>query len=333
MDLREVASLLRISREKAKLAIEEGIKTSAGNVARLGAAVLSTGPDVSEDQLDAFIAALEEDEPGRHPPVSIRRELLIESRYRCAVCKGDGPLEFHHIVDWAVIKHHDARHMLVVCANCHAKITRHGEPDTTAQKEIKRLICRENVRPPSPAIPATSQQPEIASTWPTAKERVQSVANGLLRDALARSAEAGEQARLEVALVYLVGCYEAVRIHWVREYRLAERSDAPRLENYLPALFSPAAHAVFPDRPWLCQEPKLAEDKHGRFVPVQSPFSVSDRRAFSDLIEMVEPLKSKQTERTVSERELIRLHARLVDCVLQLERNEAPIMERFGERS
>lgn len=42
--------------------------------------------DIDEDSLDAFICKFDEEEPGRHPPVSVRRELLVEARNGCAIC-------------------------------------------------------------------------------------------------------------------------------------------------------------------------------------------------------------------------------------------------------
>lgn len=169
MDLREVASLLGLSREAARMAIDDGIRTPSGQLVQLRAATLPTGPDVTETDLDAFIRYFENDEPGRHPPVAIRRDLLIEAGYRCAVCRLDGPLEFHHIVEWAAIKHHDAQHMLTVCANCHAKITRHGQPDTIAQKQIKQRLRREHdsavqVNAQSAAMPAPAPQANATRT-------------------------------------------------------------------------------------------------------------------------------------------------------------------------
>ena len=160
MNLAEVASLLQLSRERARLAIDDGITTSAGVLVRLPAVMLETGPDVTESDLDAFIRTFEEHEPGRHPPVAVRRALLIEAGYKCAICRGDAPLEFHHIVEWAKIKHHDPQQMFAVCANCHAKISRYGQPDLVAQKEIKRRLHRDDSSrprastPPSP--PSTS---------------------------------------------------------------------------------------------------------------------------------------------------------------------------------
>lgn len=138
MNLKEVASLLGVSREIARTYIKEGLTTLSGDLIHLQGVELPDGPDVSEDDLNAFIRCLEKSEPGRHPPVSVRRELLIDAGYKCSICRERAPLEFHHIVDWAKLKHHDPQHMLAVCANCHAGITRHGQPDFTSQKEVKR---------------------------------------------------------------------------------------------------------------------------------------------------------------------------------------------------
>jgi hypothetical protein len=140
VNIKEVASLLGVSRELAKLAIEEGVQTPSGTRVRLRAVTLADGPDVSEQELDAYIALFEAEEPGRHPPTAVRRELLIESGYKCSVCRSDGPLDYHHILTWAAIQHHDAQHMLIVCANCHAKITRYGQIDSVAQKQIKQRL-------------------------------------------------------------------------------------------------------------------------------------------------------------------------------------------------
>ena len=56
----------------------------------------------------------------------------------------------------------------------------------------------------------------------------------------------------------ITGCFEALRIHVQRFYRRARGSDAPEVEDYLPAILSPAAAFVFPQYPKLCFEPKLA---------------------------------------------------------------------------
>lgn len=141
MNIQEVAGLLGCSREIVATIIEDGLQTPASKrLVRLAAAKLQSGYDVTNEDLDAYLAAFEVEEPGRHPPVAVRRKLLIESGYKCAVCIQDAPIEFHHMVEFSVVKHHDPQMMLAVCAGCHAKITRFGIPDATAQKEIKRRL-------------------------------------------------------------------------------------------------------------------------------------------------------------------------------------------------
>lgn len=159
MNLNEAASLLGVSRERALMAIDPGIETShTRKRVRLAAVSLSHGYDISQQALDEFIGAFENEEPGRHPPVAVRRSLLIESGYKCAVCRENAPLEFHHIIEWATIKHHDPEYMLAICANCHGKITRYGDPDVASQKTIKReLRERRQAGPPSPAVDDKSQ--------------------------------------------------------------------------------------------------------------------------------------------------------------------------------
>jgi hypothetical protein len=182
VDLAEAAGLLRTGRDAVRTYIEQGIELRDGVRRHLRAVRLAHGFDISADDLDAFIADLEADDPGRHPPVSVSRELLIEAGWRCAVCKTAAPLEFHHIVPWAKLRHHDPQHMLAVCGTCHSSITRHGEPDTASQREIKRRLRQipqapsaGGVQPPLPVVtPLTVAAPPAAipawvpPSWPAA---------------------------------------------------------------------------------------------------------------------------------------------------------------------
>ena len=112
--------------------------------------------DISEKDVDALLAAFENEAPGRYPPVSVRRELLVESGYQCSICKSDSPLQFHHIVDWAKLKHHDAKHMLAVCGSCHVKIGL-GQIDTKAQKQFKARLHSPIQRQPAGAPDGKAQ--------------------------------------------------------------------------------------------------------------------------------------------------------------------------------
>jgi len=52
-------------------------------------------------------------------PPSVKRQLLLETGYRCAVCGERFPLEYHHIVPFAPAQEHLPDEMIVLCANCH----------------------------------------------------------------------------------------------------------------------------------------------------------------------------------------------------------------------
>jgi type I restriction enzyme R subunit len=54
-------------------------------------------------------------------PADIKREVLIESAHRCAVCGTPVPLELAHIVPWHTSKEHKAQDLLCLCANCHGR--------------------------------------------------------------------------------------------------------------------------------------------------------------------------------------------------------------------
>src|SRR5258707_14267921 len=101
MNLKEVTYLLGWTREKVELAIVDGVKTAQGELVKLMASNQGADYDVKEEDVDSFLAAFEADEPGRFPPVAVRRELRIESGFQCAICKSDAPPRYHHIIDWA----------------------------------------------------------------------------------------------------------------------------------------------------------------------------------------------------------------------------------------
>jgi hypothetical protein len=140
MDLKETAGLLGWKRELVESAIEQGVETpSKKSLIKLAATKQGSDYDIREEDVDALLAAFEKEDPGRNPPVAVRRELLVESGYQCSICKSDSPLQFHHIVDWAKLKHHDPKHMLAVCGSCHNKIGL-GQIDTKAQKQFKARL-------------------------------------------------------------------------------------------------------------------------------------------------------------------------------------------------
>lgn len=156
MDLKGAAALLGMSPESVKEAIEIGVlPQGAVSPVLLAADCLAGGYDVSEDQLSAFVDELEVHEPGRHPPVAVRRALLIEAGFRCAACRDSGHLEYHHIIEFSELQHHDSGHMLPVCGTCHNKMTR-GGIDRVTQREIKQRLQEARsmeVRPQEDLLP------------------------------------------------------------------------------------------------------------------------------------------------------------------------------------
>lgn len=81
--------------------------------------------------------------PSRHIPKALKELLINESGGKCANpgCSNVRS-EIHHIEHWAVVKTHDAKHMIAVCPSCHdachngkLKIT---EEDLYIWKKIER---------------------------------------------------------------------------------------------------------------------------------------------------------------------------------------------------
>jgi hypothetical protein len=144
--LKEVTYLLGWTREKVELAIVDGVKTAKNQLVKLVATKQGSDYDIKEEDVDAFLNSFEADEPGRFPPVAVRRTLRIEAGFQCAICKSDAPPRYHHIIDWANLKHHDAAHMLAICGSCHDKIGI-GAIDTKSQVIIKQNLVRRSHQP------------------------------------------------------------------------------------------------------------------------------------------------------------------------------------------
>ena len=118
MDLNDAMGLLQMRRQEILDAINTGVKLpSSGTLVKLTATLLNTKGrekqyDITETALDEFIARFEAEQPGRHPPTSVRRTLLVETRHKCAICRLEAPrFEFHHIIEFSRLKHHDPQHM------------------------------------------------------------------------------------------------------------------------------------------------------------------------------------------------------------------------------
>ena len=169
MTLKEVTFLLGWNREQLKTAIISGIKTpKTKQLTKLQATPNGTDFDIKEEDVDSFLNFFESEEPGRNPPVAVRRKLLIEARFKCAICFSDAPPRFHHIVEWANLKHHDPAHMLAICGTCHDKIGS-GQIDTIAQKEIKKNLSQQSRHTHIADHPQTIQSSESNITPNTPK--------------------------------------------------------------------------------------------------------------------------------------------------------------------
>jgi hypothetical protein len=139
MNVKEAAVLLGWKKESVKDAIYKGVKAPVSEKSIKLRADSFDPIDISDKALDEFIKAFEDEQPGRYPPVAVRRELRIESGHKCAICNSDLPLQFHHILEWQDLKHHDPNHMLAICGGCHDKINT-GQIDRMEQKRYKQLL-------------------------------------------------------------------------------------------------------------------------------------------------------------------------------------------------
>ena len=140
MTIAEVAGLLGYSTERVETLIAKGVVLpKSGTIIRLTSIDQRGKADISDGQFDDFVAKFEAEEPGRWPPAAVRRELLVEAHHRCIICRDGPPLQFHHMLDWAIIKHHDPRHMLAVCGTCHTRCT-NGFIDYKSQVGYKERI-------------------------------------------------------------------------------------------------------------------------------------------------------------------------------------------------
>ena len=146
MDINEVINLVqqtfgnRLTRDDVRVAIEVGFELPVSKEKlRLEAHGSAGNYEVDDDQLDRFFARFEEEKPGRYIPTPVRRLLLIEAGYACGRCRNQGPIEFHHIVEFHRIGHHDALHMIALCPTCHT-MCGNGTIDRKAQEVFKSRL-------------------------------------------------------------------------------------------------------------------------------------------------------------------------------------------------
>jgi type I restriction enzyme, R subunit len=81
--------------------------------------------------------------------IDIQREILFESRHRCAVCCEATPLERAHVRPWSKSRDHSVENLIALCANCHerADTEKWGESYLKRYKE-QPCALRANAMPP-----------------------------------------------------------------------------------------------------------------------------------------------------------------------------------------
>jgi hypothetical protein len=72
-------------------------------------------------------------------PADLERSLMIESGYRCAVCKTTEPLQIDHIFEWSAVHEHKFENMIVLCANCHARKKNSSDPRHINRASLQRI--------------------------------------------------------------------------------------------------------------------------------------------------------------------------------------------------
>jgi hypothetical protein len=152
MNVNEAAQLLGFPRDQIVIAIKQGFSINSTTPIKLQALQIGKDFDIRDEDLDHFIDKIYENQPDRRIPTIVRRELLVESAHRCAICSETSSLEFHHIIEYSQIKHHDPKHMIVLCATCHGRCTV-GDIDRQSvyiyKKRIQKLIPIEDATFPA----------------------------------------------------------------------------------------------------------------------------------------------------------------------------------------
>ncbi len=69
------------------------------------------------------------------------RAVRVEAGHRCAIptCRATSGLQIHHIEEWAKVREHSFENLILLCANCHARITA-GEIDRRSVTAYKRNL-------------------------------------------------------------------------------------------------------------------------------------------------------------------------------------------------
>jgi HNH endonuclease len=71
-------------------------------------------------------------------PAALQRDVRVEAGHRCAIptCRATSGLQIHHIIDWVRVKEHRFENLILLCANCHSRVTA-GEIDRRSVRAYK----------------------------------------------------------------------------------------------------------------------------------------------------------------------------------------------------
>ena len=74
-------------------------------------------------------------------PRPLDRAVRVEAGHRCAIptCRATSGLQIHHIEEWAKVREHTFDNLILLCSNCHARITA-GEIDRRSVMAYKRNL-------------------------------------------------------------------------------------------------------------------------------------------------------------------------------------------------
>ena len=75
-------------------------------------------------------------------PRPLDRDVRTEAGHRCAIptCRATSGLQIHHIEPWATVQEHTFENLILLCANCHSRVT-NGEIDRLAIKQYKANLA------------------------------------------------------------------------------------------------------------------------------------------------------------------------------------------------
>jgi type I restriction enzyme, R subunit len=119
-------------------------------------------------------------------PIAIQREVLFQSRHRCAVCCVPTPLERAHIIPWSDTHDHSEPNLIALCANCHTRSHTENWGESMLRRYKMRPCAIEAHVPP----PMTAEQQALVDMI-VANDPNHMTANQRLRFASMAAAYAG----------------------------------------------------------------------------------------------------------------------------------------------